>query len=347
MVNSSLIRRVFVITVFATVFAVTRGYADASDESATPTAMDHAAGRTAKSRHHAQPAHTPKGMAQRSTPELRSRVSTGQLRKERELDRNSQTRYPGDLQFHGGAVIDSAQSHAIYLRPNGVCPIATCWGNPEGFLRDLGRSELIHTVDQYVGLRGDHRYTVGQRKFINFKPKKTPLTDVDVLSYVHTVASKTGQTGYGHIYHVFLPPGTNECFDSSFSVCYSPDNFDTFFFCAYHGSADFDDIGHVIYSVEPSQDVAGCRDVATQNGPLPNGTLIDSTNDTLSHELIEAITDPDLDAWWNELGLAMYGQEIADECIFLDGPATFRVENRKYAAQLEYSNSEHACVAEP
>ena len=58
MVNSSLIRRVFVITALATVFAaVTRCYADASDESSAPTAMDRAAARTAKSRHHAQPAH--------------------------------------------------------------------------------------------------------------------------------------------------------------------------------------------------------------------------------------------------------------------------------------------------
>jgi hypothetical protein len=52
--------------------------------------------------------------------------------------------------------------------------------------------------------------------------------------------------------------------------------------------------------------------------------LIDSTNDTLSHELIEAITDPDLDAWWNSIGFGMFGEEIADECLFADGPATFR-----------------------
>jgi len=127
------------------------------------------------------------------------------------------------------------------------------------------------------------------------------------------------------------------------SVCYSPDNFGTFAFCAYHGFADFDDIGHVLYSVEPYQNVPGCREPL----PTPNGTMADSTNDTLSHELIEAITDPDLDAWWNSIGLGMFGQEIADECIYLDGPVEFRVGGRKYVAQLEYSNHEHACVREP
>ena len=259
---------------------------------------------------------------------------------------NSQTRYPGDLVYNGGLVVEFAQSHAIYLRPNGVCPISQCWGNPEGFLRDLSRSDLIHVVDQYVGLHSGLRYTVGSRAFINFTPPASPFTDDDMLAFVHAVASKTGETGYGHIYHVFLPQGVDECFDSTFSVCYSPDNPDTFFFCAYHGYADFDDIGHVLYSVEPYQG-SDCADHQAANGPLPNGVLIDSTNDTLSHELIEAITDPDLDAWWNSIGFGMFGQEIADECLFADGPATFRVGDRRYAAQTEYSNAEHACVVSP
>ena len=344
MANPKFRTRFLLIAALSTVFVVTAIYAQNADETATPTTADHTAARTAKSRHHALPANTPRGRTLRATPELRSHASASVAA---ESSGRSQTRYPADLRYHGGAVLDSVQSHAIYLRPNGVCPLAPCWGNPEKFLRDLGKSDLIHTVDQYVGLRGDHRYTVGQHAFINFKPNGKPLIDDDVLGFVHAVASKTGQTGYGHIYHVFLPPGTDECFDSSFTVCYSPDNNDTFFFCAYHGSADFSDIGHVIYSVEPSQNTPGCRDLETPNGPLPNGILIDSTNDTLSHELIEAITDPDLDAWWNELGLALFGQEIADECIFLDGPAIFRVENRKYAAQTEYSNAEHGCVTGP
>jgi hypothetical protein len=319
----------------------------AADESATPTAMDHAAASTATSRHHARPAATPRGRLRRAIPDVRSHAAAPSVSRESHSG-GSQTRYPGDLQNHGGAVVEWAQSHAIYLRPNGVCPIATCWGNPEKFLRDLSRSDLIHTVDEYIGQSANQRYTVGQHAYIKFKPTTTPLTDDDVLSYVHAVASKTGQTGYGHIYHVFLPPGTDECFDSTFSDCYSPDNFDTFSFCAYHGYVDFTDIGHVLYSVEPYQNTPGCADIQTQDGsPLPNGTLIDTTDDTLSHELIETITDPDLDAWWNELGLGMYGEEIADECIFLDGPATFRVEGHKYAAQLEYSNSEHACVVAP
>ena len=257
-------------------------------------------------------------------------------------------RYPGDLSYQGGAVVDSAQSHAIYLLPNGKCPISQCWGNPEGFLKDLSNSQFIQLLDQYIGLRGSGRYTLGNRAKVSYVPPSNPLTDNDMLTVVHAVASATGGSGYGHVYHVFLPPGQDECFDSSFTVCYSPDNSNSFFFCAYHGSADFTDIGHVLYSVEPYQNVAGCQ---VRPG-TPNGQLVDSTNDVLSHELFETITDPDGDAWWNSTSLSLYGEEIGDECIFLvftstsvySDPFVFRIGDDAYATQPEYSNALHGCA---
>ena len=202
----------------------------------------------------------------------------------------------------------SLVSHPIYLDPTGKCN-GSCWGDPEGFLRDLGLSEFIHITDQYVGASGSNRYTV-----VPGVKSKTPsgklLIDADIVKLVHTVASKTDQTGYGHEYHVFLTPGTDECFDSTHTVCYSPDNPATFFFCAYHGSVDFSDIGHVLYSVEPYQNVMGCSDT----GLTPNGSLEDSTDSVLSHELFETITDPDGTAWVNITDNGMFGEEIADEC---------------------------------
>src|SRR5262249_13196057 len=79
-----------------------------------------------------------------------------------------QVAYPADLTFQGGHVLDHAQQHAIYMLPNGVCPISTCWGDPEGFLGDLSRSEFIHITDQYVGTSAFNRYPVGARAFISF-----------------------------------------------------------------------------------------------------------------------------------------------------------------------------------
>ncbi len=264
-------------------------------------------------------------------------------------------KYPADLYYLGGPTVPAAQSHAIYLLPSTLCTVAQCWGDPEGFLRDLGRSEFIHVVDQYTGVTGDHRYGVGQdyaavlpAPSANFST--APLTDSDLLAYVYLAAKTGGQVGYGHIYHVFLPQGTDECFDATFSVCYSPDNLTAFKFCAYHGSVDFSDIGHVLYTVEPFQQTPGCQVAAG----TPNGQLADSTNDVLSHETFETITDPDGTAWFEVLGAALAGSEIGDECVFLayDGtnsslPTLWSAGRHTYATQPEYDNQRHGCTVAP
>ena len=256
-------------------------------------------------------------------------------------------RYPGDLSFNGGPVITYAQSHAIYLNPvsagfpNGACTIATCWGDPEGFLRDLGASDFIHLTDQYVNLKADNRYTVGQSAMVNYTQSFFPLSDNDILAKIHAVAVATGQAGYGHIYHVFLPPGQDVC--QLGNICASNA------ICAYHGSADFFDIGHVVYSVEPDQIGFGC----SLGSGTPNGPRVDSTDNVLSHELFEIITDPDFTAWFNSSTLDLLFEEIGDECSFLtadfsafDVP-TFKIGKNVYAVQREYDNTAHTCATKP
>ncbi len=295
----------------------------------------------------AQPTNTLRGKATRGEGLLTQRSSSNAAPSPASSGNNS-VRYPGDLSYQGGPVVDSAQSHAIYMLPNGRCPIPQCWGNPEGFLKDLSNSQFMHLADQYIGLGASERYTLGKSAKVNYRPPSTPFTDADMLAVVHAVASASGQNGYGHIFHVFLAPGQDECFDSTFTVCYSPDNPNSFAFCAYHGSVDFLDIGHILYSVEPYQNVPGC-----QLAPgTPNGQLVDSTNSVLSHELFETITDPDGTAWWNSTLNALFGAEIGDECSFLIftpqnvyfDPFVFEMNDKLYATQPEYTNSLHGCA---
>ncbi|HEX8765008.1 MAG TPA: hypothetical protein VF740_07590 [Candidatus Acidoferrum sp.] len=124
------------------------------------------------------------------------------------------------------------------------------------------------------------RHTLGDKFRLSCAPTPStaPLTDADMRAIVHSAALHSGQTGYGHIFHVFLLPGQDECFTSAATACYSPDVPASFAFCAYHGSVTFKDLGHVLYSVEPFQNVPGCQ---VRTG-TPNGQLIDSTNNTLS-----------------------------------------------------------------
>jgi hypothetical protein len=315
------------------------------------TAADHAAALAANLRYrHAHPAKNAAGQSLRALQTAERTSSHSSTSGEREGGEILQ--YFGDVTYGGGQVVKSAVSHAIYLQPQtgSQCTIAACWGDPEGFLRDIGRSDFIHVVDQYIGLFGANRYTVGSHATVTYSPQSTPLLDTDIQAIVHAVAAQSGASGYGHIYHVFLPPGQDECFDSTFSVCYSPDNPAAFYYCGYHSSVDFPDIGHVIYTFQPYQDVTGCQ---VQPGTI-NGMLVDSADDNLDHELIESITDPDGDAWTNTSSQPYSGLEIADECEFFDSqniyygemPA-FLIGAHVYAVQTVYSNEQHACSSAP
>jgi hypothetical protein len=256
--------------------------------------------------------------------------------------------YPADLVNHGGAVVTSADQNPVYL--NCSSGPASCWGSPATFLKNLNSSAFIHLTDQYVGTTANFRYPLGQSVSISqsFQSNgfSTVLGQNDILSIVHAAAVKLSiASPYGNIIHVFLPSGIDTCIDLT-TYCYSPDYPPTFVFCAYHGSALFSDIGHILYTVEPYQNVPGCQTAS----PSPNGLLVDSTASVLSHETFETITDPDGDAWWSDVSLIERGAEIGDICEpvgngmgqFLN--PTFIVNGRKYKIQLEYSNKYHACT---
>jgi hypothetical protein len=262
--------------------------------------------------------------------------------------------YPADLTYFGGATLTDMQSNNVYVNEESCGSVRTCWGNPARFLRDLNESSFIRLTDQYTGTRG--RYRVGESTSVTVTPTTSAfgtneITQDAIVNIVYNAASELG-TGYGHEYHVFLPASIDTCFPGD-HVCYSPDNPATFVFCAYHGSIDFTDIGHVLVSVEPYQNVTGCQAFP----PNPNGELADSTNSVLSHELIESITDPDVGSGWVAVNsLAVLGAEIGDLCepvgvqclnnpYFCDSYVT--LNEHRYEIQLEYSNNYHACAPGP
>jgi hypothetical protein len=261
--------------------------------------------------------------------------------------------YAGDATNPGdGPTIVSAEFHPIYVNKP-----PSHWGNPARFLIDLGASEFIHVLDQYVGVIARDRYTLGASFAAQYPiPANNTLLPTDILNLVHAAAA-AGGSGYGHLYHVFLPMGVDMCFPAtatSPAQCYSPDNPATFDFCAFHSSATFSDsVGHVLFSVEPYQDVSGCSVPPTGSA---NNQLIDSTDNTLSHETSESITDPDGDAWWVHNFTILNGNEIADECIRAQVTSTGAVywdygnvdlNGHPYTFQPEYSDTVHGCTYRP
>jgi hypothetical protein len=240
---------------------------------------------------------------------------------------------PFDLTYFGGRVVKSATSYNVYVNcPEGP---AVCWGTgsltPAHFLRDLNRSDYINIVREYIGSDAKGKFPVeGMRTRATFT-SPTRATLQEIFHIVSDAVTRAGASGYGAIYHVFLPKGTEMCITAG--NCYSPSDPASWTFCAFHGSVNFAPARHVLFTVEPYQAVPGCQ----IPGQTPHG-VIDATASTLAHELFETITDPDLDGWSNGL----FGFEISDMCSFFGSNQV--LNGNQYFIQSEYSNKLHLCT---
>ena len=274
---------------------------------------------------------------------------------------------PYDLSYFGGPVLGSAVSHNLFINCAAACRNAKNF-NPGPFLAGLNGDPFITLVNQYrqspgVTLGspvGSYTKGVGADLTASYATARQGASNpyfgqLAIWLQVLNAAGPPGQPtslgggGLGHIYHVFLPANVDTCFESPpgtpTNSCYSPDVSSTFAFCAYHGAftaTSGNQRQTYVYTVEPNQDVGGCRNnVGTQ--PLPNGIngtdAADPGYSTLSHELFETITDPLLNAWFNGLT----GNEIADLCASFDNFVT--VNNHPYVLQSEYSDVNHLCVS--
>lgn len=151
------------------------------------------------------------------------------------------------------------------------------------------------------------------------------------------------------LYFIFTPANVGVCIhpgqaDPQFNPC------TTNAFCAFHSHTN-----SFLYAVEP--DAAATKDGGCDAGQAPAGNNADSTLSTVSHEHIEAITDPYGNGWWSEDEEqleAFYGSEIGDLCAWnfgadlgttLEGQSYNQVINgHDYYLQQEWSNVATGCV---
>lgn len=236
-----------------------------------------------------------------------------------------------DLVNNGGPTMGSATSYNILVNASDESP----WGGMiSQYQNDMNNSNMIGILTQYTG-GGLGSYPVAGDYTVSYNTS-TQLADQDIYNIVYQVASQTGATGYGAIYHVFLQNGVQQCSQSA-GGCYGQQ------YCAYHGATDYTDIGHVIYSTQPYEAIPGC-DVGAGS---PNGDVADSTASVLSHESYEAYTDPDVQtnlAWYNQTA-----GEIGDICAPANGVPTGVVQlgNDNWQIQPEYDNNVHDCSFTP
>ena len=121
-------------------------------------------------------------------------------------------------------------------------------------------------------------------------------------------------TNSNTLYFVYLPPGVVSTLNGAQSCQV---------FCGYHSHIN----GTIFYAVEPFINCVGCN----------FGQMIDSLTKVSSHELCEAITDPALNAWWDD----STGNENGDIC----NNTTTQIGG--FTIQLEWSNQANACLLQP
>jgi hypothetical protein len=286
------------------------------------------------------------------------------------------TNAPYDVSYHGGYVLGSAVSHNLFVNCDANCRAAVNF-NPGQFLNDLGSDQFITLLYQYITppgvvpttpLTGSFTKGLGALENVTYAGSNPTggsnayYGQRAIWSLVANAAgppgsppNNMGNGGLGHIYHVFLPKNVDTCFEQfngsgyvSTGECYSPDNPNDFYFCAYHGAVTFTSGQYkqtYLYTVEPYQDVNGCRNAVYNQGTLPNAASptvnpADPGYSTLSHELFETISDPLLNSWYNNFS---GGQEMADICAEFDNFVT--VNGHPYVLQSEYSDLHHVCIS--
>ncbi len=246
---------------------------------------------------------------------------------------------PFDLTYFGGPLVRAATNYNVYVNCPFTLTPANCWGNgvqsPTDFLRDLHASNYIRIVNEYLGTDALLKFPVRQMRTSATFATRNKATLQEIFHIVSDAVATTGQSGYGAIYHVFLPKGTSMCIVPG--NCYSPNDPANWTFCAFHGSVNLEGNRHVLFTVEPYQDVDGCR----FPGQTPNHPVMDATASTLAHEFFETLTDPDLDGWSN----ALFGYEMSDMCATFGGNKF--LNGRPYFLPAEYTTRLHLCITKP
>ena len=251
-----------------------------------------------------------------------------------------------DVTYHGGPTMHISISYTIFWLPSGKNFGQTSSNNSaymsliNRFLNDTSDTSYYNILSQYPdnisGTPLDKSILGGS--YLDTIPypvdgtQANPLHDSDIQTEVtNAIKANNWVPGPNKMFHVFTGYGIESCFD--------PTNFACTFtvYCAYH---DFFTKGSqsIIYSNMP--DFNGITGHCTpRQRPFPNSdSYADPEINILSHELFEAVSDPQLNAWTDS-----FSNEIGDKCAWNFGNvnpdgSNLLLNGHNYLVQLEWSN---------
>jgi len=226
-----------------------------------------------------------------------------------------------NLVNHGGPTITTAK--VVYI----FWGATFCIGGAErayattlqAFRNQLGTTPEYAVITQYSGIALANLGT-GTADLFDCTNPPTNVTDAIVQAKVSSYLTFFPFNA-STIYEVVTPKTSYSSSGGSTSCGGSPLGY-----CAYHGHY-FSGAHDVRYSIEPWPGCSGCQVAGWSN--------VQNQEHFVCHETREAVTDADLNAWWDSSG-----NEADDKCAW--SPAPF-LGTGGYAYQWEWSNAFSAC----
>jgi hypothetical protein len=241
---------------------------------------------------------------------------------------------PDRVEFHGGAVISHVKIYAVRYGSGTNLPQVASTTPPSisSFLNGAFHSpyaDWLREYDTWNEGTGSNQsidrgtfaglYTISPAAARN----DANINDTDIRNELNA------QIKNGHL----PPPDANSLYVLFFrkgQTIHAIGGTSVNYFCAYHNGADLN-VGHTYYAVIPYE---------ANNTGCGTASPFDNLTATVSHEVVESITDPDLSAWYSD----STGNENADICnqqdTYIQGG-----DHLSYRVQLIWSNAANACSA--
>ncbi len=257
----------------------------------------------------------------------------------------------GKLTYHGGAVMTTNKTYTVFWQPSGQYMQSGYQATVNQYFTDVSHDSGMPTNVYAAGTQ----YTMNGNTNIQYAStfagtatdtsafpvngctpsggESVCLSDAQLQAELKKVIGQQGWTINGtNMFFIFTPRNVGSCDQGSCT-------FTTY--CAYHGTATPAN-GQFIYANMPysvttlSQYTGSCNP-----GQFPNSNDADATINVTSHEHNEAITDPQLNAWYDAAG-----QEDGDKCAWYFGSVSGSngseynqtINGHHYYLQLEFSN---------
>ena len=261
------------------------------------------------------------------------------------------------LEYWGGPVMSSNTNYVIYWDPKGAEKYAKKFtGGVNKYFKDIAADSGLKTNVESVSAQYGADYVSafgGQIKDKDPFPANgcnkaaICLTDGQLRAEVKKVVEAHGlPQDLNHEYFLFTAPNVESCFESPGYYCSA--NSSSPFYCAYHGAIGGSK-GPIVWSNDPYV----LNKLCDEPSQHPNGSSDSALLGGLSHEHSESITDPELNAWFNE-----NGEEIGDICRTFEPESEFGeilgfapdgspynqvIHKHRYWYQQEWSNEGNAC----